>query len=355
MLNGSREFFGLLFVIPVIRFMLLSKDGARFARSVDTQLKWFLVVQAFAVTYQFIKYGANDHGGGTFGYGGSGQVSSLIYMVSYYLVMKNWDSGKTFLRNLHANRWWVLLLYPTFLNETKVSFVFLVVYFMTLTEINRHFIFRTIKVLPVMILVIVGAGWVYFATTPADADEMMTVEFFDSYLVGQDIDEIVEKAIMVQDEGLVGESDFLVDVPRFGKVFLVPEALSHTKGGMWLGAGLGQFKGGNLVKKSQFASRYQWLLYGSVLFLFFVLIQLGIVGVIWFAADVITAVFVKNTRSVYGINVSLYVLMNILISVIYNDQMRYISVCFLMFYLVMWGLQPAGDADQKLTPRVRVA
>lgn len=28
-LNGSREFFGLLFVIPVIRFMLLSKDGAR--------------------------------------------------------------------------------------------------------------------------------------------------------------------------------------------------------------------------------------------------------------------------------------------------------------------------------------
>lgn len=76
---------------------------------------------------------------------------------------------------------------------------------------------------------------------------------------------------------------------------------------------------------------------------------------IWFAADVITAVFVKNTRSVYGINVSLYVLMNILISVIYNDQMRYISVCFLMFYLVMWGLQPAGDADQKLTPRVRVA
>ena len=87
-INGLREFIYLLWLIPIFRYIYNSCWGEEFVKKVDRTLFVFLIVQAVCITFQFLKYGANDHGGGSMGNGFSGIVSALIYLISFYLMKK---------------------------------------------------------------------------------------------------------------------------------------------------------------------------------------------------------------------------------------------------------------------------
>ena len=160
MLNGSRDFFGLILAIPIMRWFFLHERSAEFKRSMIKQLKIWMWLQAFCVTEQFIRYGANDHGGGTMGFGASGMTSMMIYLVSFFLVTRNWDSDSYF-NSLRKNWVYVFLLFPSFLNETKVSFILLALYFILLIKYDRKLIVRLAIILPVSVAAFIGLGNIY--------------------------------------------------------------------------------------------------------------------------------------------------------------------------------------------------
>lgn len=343
--NGSRGFIGILFVPPIIRCLVSSYQGKWFVEKMDRMLYVFLWIQVFCIGSQFLRFGAGDHGGGSFGNGYSGMVSTLIYVISFYLMNKRWDENESYLNNLWANMVLIFLLFPTFLNETKISFLYFIGYFVLLMRIDRRFIIRLALSTPLMVILFLGIGYVYLTATDTDS-ETYDAEFFNNYLIGEDIEQLVEIAIAVQEEDIETDNLWVVDLPRYGRLLFVPDALSTTGGGMLLGAGIGQFKGGSLVSLTPFARKYNWLLRGSLTMLFFSVIELGIVGLVWILCSIYSLILARNCRPRAG-NIMFYSAMVVALIFVYDNQLRYPIDCIIMFYIFMNGLQPGADDNSE--------
>ncbi|MDE7144861.1 MAG: hypothetical protein K2O30_01755, partial [Duncaniella sp.] len=251
------------------------------------------------------------------------------------------------IHNITNNIGLVVLLYPTFLNETKISLVLVVFYFVMLVKINRQYLLKLAAFLPLIILVGITAVWSYTLVVGHDADEVFSEDNMYEYLVGEDIEELVELAILVQDEEIETDNLWVMDIPRISKLAMVPVALEETGGKLWLGAGVGQFKGASVLSKTKFASKYTWLLQGSRPFLFFIIIQLGVIGLVWTIANFISILQTKNVDW-FSWNMRLYMYLLVLMSMLYNDSFRLFQYCFILFYVVMIGLA-SHDKPLKVT------
>ena len=77
--NGMRVFIGAMFCYPIFRYFIDDQQRRdHFIKTWDKQLEIFLWLQVFCIGYQFIIYGADDHGGGSLGNWYSGTISMLI-------------------------------------------------------------------------------------------------------------------------------------------------------------------------------------------------------------------------------------------------------------------------------------
>ena len=334
--NGTRDFFGLLFCIPILRFFLTGDRAAEFRGKFNKQVRIWLILQAVCITFQFLKYGANDHGGGTMGFGGSGMASILIYLSSFYLIMQDWDFDDVW-GSVRRHKWTIILLYPSLLNETKISFILLLAYVILIFKPTRAMIIKLVYAIPIAVAGIIGVGYVYLKATDQTAD-MFTYEAFEEYLVGSDVDYCVDLALKLQDgyfdQWMLDPEDYwVVDIQRITKIMLAPDILNKEPGGIWVGAGLGQFKGGTLTDSTKFALKNNWLLQGSKPWIFFVLIQLGIVGLVWFYWMIICNLFggVKFTPEIK--RMLIFASLVLILIQFYDTSLRYYQFCFLFFYL----------------------
>ena len=340
-LNGARDFFGLLFAVPICRLFLTSKYRERFIESFDKQLLIFLIIQAFCMTWQFVRYGANDHGGGCMGFGFSGIASTLIYIISFYLISKRWKYGN-YWGEMVRNKLYFFLLYPTFLNETKISFVFLLAYFLLLLPFEWKTALKILISLPIMIGAMVGIGIAYLFITGQSVESVFTQAAMDDYLIGEDPEELLDLAQYVQDGTYDIEDIGVLDIPRFTKIFFIPEALDDAEGGELWGAGLGQFKGGSLMELTPYAEKWNWVLSGSIPYLFFVMIQLGVLGLAWFLYTVAT-LFLHKSKVFMGLNIKLFILLIFSLIMTYNDSLRFFPFCAIIFYILIVGYVNCED------------
>lgn len=342
-LNGMRDFIGLTLTVPIWRYLFRSPYRREFIEKFDRQLFIYLIIQAVCLTEQFLRYGANDHGGGSWGNNQSGIVSTSIYYVSFYLMTRRWDTDLNYVQNLWKNVWLIVLLYPTFLNETKVSFVYLLLYFPLLYKINRNYIFKLLKISPIAIGLVVLLVPVYLSVTHQDMEKIFTQESMIEYISGGDnLDEYIDIAQKAQDNpNLIIENLWAVDVPRFAKIGFAPSILHDQSGGIILGAGLGHFKGGTMVSTSKFATKNEWVLTGTRPWLYFILIQLGILGIIWFVVSMfLEADFRRNYMDPFGTNIKLYFTLFMLILMFYNEAPRAMPLCLLFFYALAQTTTP---------------
>ena len=303
--NGSRDFIGLLLAAPVIRMLLLSKYSERFERSFDRQLLVFLSLQTVCVTWQFFKYGPGDYVGGSMGEGASGTISVLIYFISFYLMIRRWDCELSYFMNIRKNFLLVFLLYPTFLNETKISLVLFVFYFILLVKIDRDIVLKAMKMFPIIIVLSIASVTVYSYVVDTDAGDVFTEDNMYNYFIGEDIDYLIDVAMKVQDQEIETDNVWAVDIPRISKLVLAPVILDDTGGKIWLGAGVGQFKGASVIGQTSFARKNNWFLQGSRPLLFFIIVQLGVIGLIWLLINLITIVQTGD-RFTFAWNIRLY-------------------------------------------------
>ncbi|MDE5786698.1 MAG: hypothetical protein K2H98_09215 [Duncaniella sp.] len=333
--NGTRSYFGLIFSVPIMRWFMTGKNASRFMRSFDRQLFFFLVLQVPCIFWQFFRYGAGDFVGGSLGYWSSGIISSLIYSVSLYLVSKRWDYDD-YLGSLRENYIYFLLLIPTFFNETKASFIYLMLYFLLLLRLKISMVKQLVWIVPSALILISGLGVIYLKVTNQEADRVLSYEFFKEYLFGESTEHVVELALAVEDDGLVVESTWggIIDVPRFTKFIVVPSIFRDGHKNIWWGAGLGQFKGTNVIGITPFSKRFYWLLRGSKPWGFYVFVELGIIGLIWVSFTLIS-MFLQRNSTTNGLNIKLYIGFMILFFFLYNDSLSSLYFCCLLFYMVM--------------------
>lgn len=346
-INGMREFIGLIMVYPVMLFIMGTEQSReRFLDSFDRQGLYFLLVQAFCILVQLFEHGAGDLVGGGFGHYFSGQVSVTIYLISFFLLRRRIDN-QHFLYSLGQNKVYILLLLPTFLNETKVSFVMLALYFLLLVPIDRKLLLRMVVVVPLVALAMWAGVFLYTYTTSLSQSGIYfsSVEDVVAYFVLDDLDSVEGDARwnMENNRGIT-------DVPRFTKLAYLAVLNEQEPGHMAVGFGVGQFKGGTQIATSEFARTYDWLLMGSVPYVFHIYIQLGIVGLL---SLLLYFTFLALWRPQWAtgrdVNLQLMLLMVVLLVLFYNDMLRNLAFCMLFFTLMAasWKRSLAPDPGPK--------
>ena len=341
-LNGMREFIGLLMVYPVVLFIMDDENSRqRFLDAFDHQGLYFLFVQAFCIVVQLFMYGAGDFIGGGFGHYYSGQVSVTIYLISFFLLRRRIDLDH-FIHSLGQNKVYLLLLLPTFLNETKVSFVMLLLYFLLLVPIDRKLLLRLAFVIPLVVI----AAWIglfmynYTTTLSQSNIKLSSVEDVVAYFVLDDLDKVEGDA-----RWNIENNRGVADVPRFSKLAYLAVLNQQEPGHVMTGFGVGQFKGGTQIAVSDFARTYDWLLMGSIPYVFHIYIQLGVVGLMLLQLYFIfIAVRRPHWATQRDVNLQLMLLAVILLVYLYNDMFRNLAFCILFFTLFAMSFK--GDREQ---------
>lgn len=343
---GLRDFAGIFCVVPIFRWLINHGPEGDFLRRFNRQLYVWLVLQAVCIVWQFIRYGAGDWGGGTAGYKASGNASTCIYVVSLFLLMQNWDADN-FMASLKANAKYLLLLLPTYLNETKVSFIYLAVYLFVLLPFNRKLMLRVMVFVPSLIAVMVAVWSLYSTNVLYKADDIFSSEFYNNYFYGDDMDRILEKSMMLRDGEI--EADDIVyfgdsDVPRIAKYMLLWPKLEDIRGGVAFGAGISQFQGWNSENYTKFAYPNRYLLYGTKPWGFWLLAQVGLIGLFFVCYVIVNNICPRANGSKKIQKLSLFLLVVFLGSLLYNDCWRSLWFDIIVFYVAVYMRQPQARA-----------
>lgn len=334
-----RRYVPVLLTLPVVRYFFTCQDSTKFRLSLDKQLKIFLILQAFCVTWQFIRYGAGDHGGGTLGNWNSGNISMCIILLSFYFISKNWD-GDNYLRSLWQNRWYVILMFPVFLNETKVSFLLIAIYFILLYPLKIKSIGKAIIAIPFMLIIGVGLIWVYLTATDSRQD-LYSEDFFTKYLTGgSDANEILDDAQEAADfvEELINNVDegewLFLDIPRFMKVGFILPVLDDAKGGVILGAGMGHVA--DFEHPTQFGKEHIIALFGTRMMIHYTLLPMGLLGLIWAFFWYKNILAFRTGNNKMAKKVKWFLLFTILLTFFYNEFFN-VKVGCIVFYIIAFA------------------
>ena len=109
------------------------------------------------------------------------------------------------------------------------------------------------------------------------------------------------------------------DLQRFIKIQMTPVAVAETPGGTFFGAGLGHFKGGTRVEKTEFYKQNEWLITGTVNMFMFLYMQLGLLGFVWFTFYLIFLLNFRKKEIPYAAQLKLYLMAVAIMSIFYNE------------------------------------
>lgn len=352
--NGLRRYVPYMFVLPIIRYLFEAPERRkRFVRIFDKHLYIFLWIQFPCLTLQAIVWGIGDNGGGTLGWLFSGLISQIIYLVSFYLMVRRWNPQRDYFGNLRDN--WVLLvlLFPSFLNETKISFILLMLYFLFLLPFDRYLMRRLLVVVPALLVLMSGSLWFYLSTVDRTG-RILDPEFFSNYVLGSNM---IDWAFELLDSDVDADDVWEMDYARGIKFALLPTLLErgNENNEMW-GYGVGQFKGGNGMEKTDFAKRYEWMLRGTQTEMFNNVVELGYTGgvlllIFW---GVVFRFFKRVGKENRNRRMQWWMGFNMLLMIFYSaafDIQPFVLISLYMcFVSSRWSQMPAHEKSYMIFP-----
>lgn len=326
-LNGLRQPLFMLSSL-VVMYDLLSSDRSDL---VTTWIDRFLIVFALAQLplslYQFVKYGAGDAVGGTYGLsGGSGNVTVLLFVIAFYLLVRygSVDDGESFAVSRIVP--FSLLLAPVALNETKIAFVFLAMFLGFLVLSHR----KAYKAIPILAL---GAVLVYML------NEMYTEAVKDPSTF------MMDQAFL--ERYLVYDPRPGMDIPRFQKLMIMFDGMSKHVTAMFLGYGYGLFVGENILGKSMYVKSF-WYSAGTRPSLFSIWMQGGVLAFIAMAGAVFSFLFHSLSNAAPTIKRFRWYLVVIMgIALVYNEAWLNRPFALIFAYLSTWLVLRASEPESE--------
>jgi len=310
-LNGVRE---ILIVISIAIFFnkIFSEDNEELAEEyVEIVKKFavlFLIAQLPVAFMQYYEHGPTDYVGGTFGNKGSGTLTLSVVCVIFFL--------SHFVRSNTQRVLLYFCLLPLLLNETKISFILIPTLILFI-----HFQLKIKNILGAGIaagLFLFIFNTYYSSTEGTDFDNnlagIFSKDFLDYYLFGD-----------------IYSSD---DIPRFTKIVVGWHLASEEIRTLFFGVEYGIFKGGSMMQATQFGQTVQWLVSGTRPYLFFMILQGGlllVVGVFWLIFHV-NRYFVKNNNKF-----KTFLFLIFLTILFYNDALRNQGFLVIYFFCVFYA------------------
>lgn len=263
-LNGLRElitiFFGFVFCYKIFTSRYQEWCNIHFRK-----FTWiFLCMQIPFCAVQFIKYGASDAVSGTLLPGNTGVLTLSIFILVFYYIISSpkYNSQTASIGNVFVHSY---MFIPVFLNETKITFVLIALFFMCQMTLRISSVIVTLTACVVFVTIFS----ISYSNQGKKFQNPLQVFTEKKYLEAYFIDDARHHA----------------DVPRMTKIKLAFALLARDNTNLLVGKEYGAFKGGNVLSPSGFSHKYNWLLKGSRPTLFYLLITGGltlIVGVLFF-------------------------------------------------------------------------
>lgn len=307
-LNGTREIVTILAIV-IFYSKLFAQRNEEVVEEYLALLRnfafIFLISQIPVAFVQFLKYGPSDAVGGTFGNKGSGVLTLTVICLVYFL--------HHFTRNFSQTVLLYMALIPLLLNETKISFVL----------IPMMILFIWFKPKIKNIIMAAGAAALFFF-------------IFDNYYSHGSL-EFDDNATGIFSADFL--NDYLMadmyaydDVPRFTKIVLGWQMLSEQTNTFLFGFEYGLFKGGDASNVSLFSRTYDWLLSGTKPYLFFLMMQGGILlatGFLWLIAHI-------NKYFLHLNKFKLFLILIFFLILGYSDAFRNQTFATVYFFLAFY-------------------
>ncbi len=319
-LNGMREILAIMGMVLFYNKIFSEEKRELTGEYIDIVRKFayiFLIVQIPVAFVQWLKFGPSDIVGGTLGAYSSGVLSlsvvSLVYFLHFYS------------RNISVNIMLYITLIPMFLNETKISFI--------LIPMMIILIYFQLKLKNVLIGV--GGAIVFFV--------IFNHFYSASYLDFDDSAAGIFSTDFLSDY-LMADIYTYSDIPRITKIILAWNLLVQEMNTFLFGFEYGLFKGGNVLTTSIFNQTYRWMLIGTRPYLFFLMMQGGVmlvIGFFWMVTYVNN--YFKNMNKF-----KVFLLLILLLMLLYNDAMRNQHFVIIYFFLVFYASSDFYDANAKI-------
>ncbi|MBL7699182.1 MAG: hypothetical protein JNK79_13535 [Chitinophagaceae bacterium] len=310
-MNGVREIL-ILVAISLFFHKVFADDNEDIAEEYIEIFRkfavFFLVAQIPVAYLQYHQHGPSDWVGGTFGNKGSGVLTLSIICLIFF--------ASDYVRNNTQRVLLYCCMLPLLLNETKVSFIFMPMLIMFL-----HFKPRLKNIAGA----IIGAALFLFVYTNYYGNTG-GMEFEGDSVAGMFSGDFLNEYLM----GDIYSSD---DIPRFTKIILGWNLCAENIRTLLFGMEYGIFKGGTVVESSQFAQSIQFLISGTRPYVFFLLMQGGlllIAGLFWLLFHV-NEYFRRNNKF------KMFLMLVFLIMLFYNDALRNQGFVVIFFFCMFYA------------------
>lgn len=244
---------------------------------------------------------------------------------------------ENYISSLIQNKWLIILLFPTMLNETKISFIFIVMYFVLLLPINRQSIAKLILMSPILGGLMILVFNLYMSTTNSQFD-ITSEDFLEAYFYAEETDDIVNWVTVLHENEEELAMDGTNDIPRFTKYIMIPDLTDHYTGHSITGFGVGQFKGGTMIESSKFFKENEYLLRGSIPYGFHAYIQIGYFAILFFIWLWFRLGSLKTTKNSEK-GIIIFIIITTVIILLYNDFFRFGPLCIAFFYIYTQALR----------------
>lgn len=327
--NGLRDPLLFLCSLSLFNYILNSNQKAKFIKTFNKFLIFFAISQIPISFIQYFEFGAGDSVGGSFGGGGSGMLTIIVFVITFYLIIVYASDEHYNSINLRRTLPFILLLVPVFINETKIS-AFILVFFFILLTLNKN------KPMVSLYLIFISALFSFLFTYIYDNLTQGAVISVGSFKEFFDFDFLFAY--------IYGGDSFLylnTDLPRFYKIALLWDALGSDINLLLFGKGYGIFKGQNVLGVTDVQTNYMHMYRGSKTLITTAVLQGGIF--LLFTLLISMYYFlIKGYKKAINYNVKRYILFLIFILTLmipYNDGIfvNYFSVLFAYFIMFAYN------------------
>ncbi|MDE5961389.1 MAG: hypothetical protein K2H08_06720, partial [Duncaniella sp.] len=105
--------------------------------------------------------------------------------------------------------------------------------------------------------------------------------------------------------------------------------------------------GGTTLSLTPYADTWAWLLGGSVPYIFFIVIQLGLLGAVWLFYNLFTVMLPPSPMPL-GRNIKIFVWLILALMMFYNDSLRFFPFCAIIFYIILFGYVNVSEKHAKI-------
>jgi hypothetical protein len=315
-LNGLRETIFFFATLIVVHSLYVSEKRDSFVKWMTISLMVFAIAQTPSSFYEFLKYGAGDFVGGTYGTrGGSGHVSQGLFLICFYFIVRYASlEDESHFRIMRMVPFFAMLI-PCALNETKVSFLFLGVLLVLLIA-SRQQVYRAIPLLLMGVLLAFLLNY-YYTENVEDTRTIFDEAYLERYLYS-------------------GATEAGGDLPRFQRLPLMFKMMGDDVGAILFGMGYGVLGGGNVMGVSRLGRTIYYLVNGSRILLFRVWIQGGLISVLLVASTMFAFVRSYGKLSHVKKQFGRFIAFSLVVMWLYNEAMMDRTFAMITWFCIIW-------------------